>query len=300
MPSTEAVTSNLDVIASKVIGLWPLVRSLPISKQVISFKACMESQVEALLQSALESYRSVLSMIAKCGVDAYPPLGERLRTSLLRLRDRVTTSTNPSAMEETEQEVEAELREWSQLVSAHLKQKTNEVKEIIMVVARTAQFVGDRDERYVHHLNDLTARLQATADLEQLGEIRLSILKSADELKTYAQTIEEDGREAVARLRSELAVYEARLQEVERLVSRDALTGIDNRREIETQITLRIGERRTFSVAILDLMGFKKINDVHGHVAGDELLQKFAAELRSRPKAKEKRPPLISGRLWST
>jgi diguanylate cyclase (GGDEF)-like protein len=285
MPSTAAASIHCEAPPSKVIGLWLLVGYWPMIRSVISLKACMDAQLEVLLNSVLDCYRSALTAISKSGFEAYPPLGEHLQATLFRLRDQVSTSATPSTVEETEQKVEAELREWSQLVSEHLKQKTAEVKEIIMVVAKTAQSAGDRGERYVSHLNNLTARLQATANLEQLGEIRQSILKSADELRSCAKTIEEDGREAVSQLRSQLKVYETRLQEVERLVSRDALTGIDNRRELEAQIAYRIGERRTFSVAMLDLMGFKKINDVHGHVAGDELLRKFAAELRSRFRA---------------
>jgi len=45
---------------------------------------------------------------------------------------------------------------------------------------------------------------------------------------------------------------------------------------------MRISWRQTFCLAILDLNGFKRINDVHGHVAGDDLLKQFASELKAR------------------
>jgi diguanylate cyclase (GGDEF)-like protein len=66
------------------------------------------------------------------------------------------------------------------------------------------------------------------------------------------------------------------------LAMHDALTGLDNRRSFEE----RIGEASAAGIAtvlLLDLNGFKAVNDRFGHAAGDELLvvvaQRIAAEL---------------------
>jgi diguanylate cyclase (GGDEF)-like protein len=43
----------------------------------------------------------------------------------------------------------------------------------------------------------------------------------------------------------------------------------------------RIDARAKHCVAILDIDGFKRVNDENGHLAGDELLKQFATELQS-------------------
>jgi diguanylate cyclase (GGDEF)-like protein len=61
-----------------------------------------------------------------------------------------------------------------------------------------------------------------------------------------------------------------------RLAYSDALTGLPNRRSFLARLedTILAAEMKPmrFAVALLDLDGFKSVNDVHGHTAGDELL----------------------------
>jgi len=76
------------------------------------------------------------------------------------------------------------------------------------------------------------------------------------------------------------------LRERERLLLVDALTGVPNRRALETALHVE-GERmkRTgapFCVALLDVDHFKRVNDVHGHSAGDNVLRAIGSALSSQ------------------
>src|SRR5690606_35507559 len=62
------------------------------------------------------------------------------------------------------------------------------------------------------------------------------------------------------------------------------LTGLKNRRAMEQDlqqaILLSRRNRTPYSLAIVDLDHFKRINDRHGHAVGDEVLVDFAKLLR--------------------
>jgi diguanylate cyclase (GGDEF)-like protein len=71
----------------------------------------------------------------------------------------------------------------------------------------------------------------------------------------------------------------ARLHELSTL---DELTGLANRRELIRSIFQQLARVRRgarCALVMLDLDGFKRVNDHHGHEAGDRLLERIAAAL---------------------
>ena len=78
---------------------------------------------------------------------------------------------------------------------------------------------------------------------------------------------------SVAALRTQVSTYQTKLEEAEQRASHDTLTGLDNRQGVECKIQRRIAARQPFCVVMLDLNGFKQVNDTHGHEAGDDLLK---------------------------
>lgn len=68
-------------------------------------------------------------------------------------------------------------------------------------------------------------------------------------------------------------------EEIKRLTVQDSLTGCYNRRYLKDRlpkdIAYSIRYNHPFSVILCDIDHFKKINDTHGHQAGDEVLKKL-------------------------
>ncbi|MEZ4410108.1 MAG: sensor domain-containing diguanylate cyclase [Polyangiales bacterium] len=61
----------------------------------------------------------------------------------------------------------------------------------------------------------------------------------------------------------------------------DSLTGLLNRRSLEDRAVSVLASCKTVVVVMADLDHFKKLNDVHGHAAGDKALRGFAQVLKS-------------------
>lgn len=238
-----------------------------------------------LASVVLDCYRSALLAMGKSGAQACPVSGPELQQNLARLGDRLSSNITTALVTETETQVEERLLQWGSSTAEHFKTKVNEVKELLMVLAGTAKTMGEHDLRYTKQFNKFTEQLAAIADLEDLSQIRASLVERASELKSCVDRMSEDSNRSVAQLQSEVLTYETKLKAVEQVALRDGLTGLANRRNVEESIEWRIAHLQVFSVAILDLERFKQVNDSYGHPAGDDLLQQFAHEMQSNSRS---------------
>jgi diguanylate cyclase (GGDEF)-like protein/PAS domain S-box-containing protein len=70
------------------------------------------------------------------------------------------------------------------------------------------------------------------------------------------------------------------------LAEHDPLTGLHNRRLLERALAAQVSRCRRYgeqaALLVLDLDGFKQVNDTYGHKVGDELLKALAVELARR------------------
>jgi diguanylate cyclase (GGDEF)-like protein len=64
-----------------------------------------------------------------------------------------------------------------------------------------------------------------------------------------------------------------------REASTDALTGLVNRHGLKRQLRNRAERRQPYTIYMIDLNGFKPVNDALGHRAGDELLRQLGRRL---------------------
>ncbi len=256
--------------------------SISVDKQgMISIKKLIERPGEELFQASLDSYRSVLHAIGQSGMQACPAVGVTLRQNLLPLEASLSVESTAVRLQETGQKAEAEITEWGCAAADYFKQRAGEVKELMLILAHTAELTGERDARYSRRFKEFTDRLDAVADLNDLMLIRNSLVKSAIELRASVAAMAEESQQSLGRLRADVKVYQGRLDEAERLASLDALTGLASRGRVESSIKYRMEQKKTFAILLLDLNGFKELNDTCGHLAADGLLRQFSTELKS-------------------
>lgn len=114
---------------------------------------------------------------------------------------------------------------------------------------------------------DLNKKLELHSDLKEILSIEHSFNAQQDLLHNAFHKVEQ------------VSIY-------------DQLTNSYNRHQLDrifTEETLRaLRQEKPMTIAMIDLNGFKQINDTHGHQAGDEILIHFTGVLRSNLRGTDK------------
>lgn len=137
---------------------------------------------------------------------------------------------------------------------------------------------------YMGQTRSLRARVWRTN-----GQLRVLAEYDIEELERLYDTVLELNRD-YASAQLELAQTNLKLQQREALITSlsltDPLTGLGNRRMLEESLAREIGRAERIGgklcVIMADIDHFKRVNDVHGHEAGDKVLAAFGTLLRKQ------------------
>lgn len=127
----------------------------------------------------------------------------------------------------------------------------------------------------IHHMNLTDRSLQKLSGNhnKQLSPALNKYMQRAEEQIELENSLKEN-----AELQARLAKHQELISLLTDKAERDSLTGIFNRRaldiRLEREIELANQLKQSFSVLMLDIDHFKRINDHHSHQVGDEVIKK--------------------------
>ena len=129
------------------------------------------------------------------------------------------------------------------------------------------------------------SELDVAAEAIARGDVTAAAAGLIEQVRAYSGTL----KEVNGRLRSSQAEIEhlrGELRVMRQEARRDPLTGLTNRRAFDEALAAAMGEARrpggVLTAAMLDLDHFKKINDTHGHLFGDQVLKAVAGLMRAK------------------
>lgn len=165
-----------------------------------------------------------------------------------------------------------------------VQRATDEARNILASILDKLLSSANSSADYSKKLNDLSIQLQKTDDLSDVQRLIAEIME-------HTETMVGSSRDLQKRLEEESARAEnlhTQLEQTKREALTDTLTGLHNRKALDKKIEEMLEAfsktQVAFSVLMLDVDHFKKVNDQHGHLIGDAVLRVVGKSIANQVK----------------
>lgn len=175
----------------------------------------------------------------------------------------------------TEQE-----RRYQEALGGHLDREMAEIAKMVKSHLASSDSYSGSLKQTAKSLTETSTPTQVRAAIEILLSENAKMRAETSKLNECLA----DSRAQVRRLRSSLE--KSREKEM-----RDPMTNLANRRFFEIRLSREIAEAQAngapLCLVLLDIDHFKKVNDTHGHIVGDDVLRYFATILMNNVKGRD-------------
>jgi diguanylate cyclase len=158
----------------------------------------------------------------------------------------------------------------------HLGEREKELKEIIDLLAKSMADLGAENKNYNAKIYENAENLERLTLLDDIKAIKSTLQQEVDQLRESVIEKQRMDDQRISKLSEKVTVLETQLEEAKSESLKDGLTGIYNRMAFDNfmkkLVEKYIVDRTSFSLLMIDIDDFKKINDTYGHQVGDRVI----------------------------
>jgi len=230
-------------------------------------------------RTLLDCYLAAVHGVQEHAVEVSPNTAQDLQLQLRTLCQELGEDPPIAALERSRGTLLTALADHKRLSERKLASREEDLRGIINVLGVAAETVSGHNEAHTARLRDFTTQLQVVARGSDLSRMRIELTRRVEELRSTADSMWRENHSSVSEMQAQLIEFQKRLERAETQAATDALTGLMNRGEGEDRLRKAVAGGRVVSIILIDLNGFKQVNDRWGHLAGDQVLKSFAHTL---------------------
>lgn len=195
-----------------------------------------------------------------------------------KLRATISGPLDLQVIEQAEHYLE-EITQRQEIIRRNLSEAKLTLKKMVTSLITNIEELSDTTGGYQEKLEQYSEIISKTDDIKELNQLLVQIMEETKQMQKSALNYRNDflaARAEVSLAQDKINQLETELQEMGEKVHEDHLTGILNRRGLDTaferETSRSIRHETPLCFALLDIDNFKLLNDTHGHKVGDDAL----------------------------
>ncbi len=226
---------------------------------------------------------SIVTGLATWSADQDSPRTTDFQTRVDRLRKTLVAGMSSHELADTVDRVLQLCDTYFEDTRTILVEREKELTAVVQVLRETLVDLSGQAKSFNVDLMRSTDRIGTLANVDDIRELKRLIATEAREMKHAV--VEKQRRDDVlfTQMSKRVDSLQTQLAEAQKQAELDPLTEIANRRGFDRAIKewslLAAKAKQPFSVAMVDIDDFKRINDTFGHQVGDRVLLCLAKRL---------------------
>ena len=234
------------------------------------------SQIQKRSEFFSLSTRTLLQVVKEFTLDLREINSDEFKTELLELAERLNTIEQVNKLQTAFEKSKKRFLNFARRQKGYLLEREKEFKDIIDIMTKAFITLDSENADYNRKILQQSEKMEQITLLDDIKKIKQALIYEIEQLRETVHVKEGKDNDQLESLAKQVEILNTELKKVQRESERDGLTGAHNRKAFDQRIANLVEENTVskvpFSLMLLDIDDFKKINDRYGHQTGDRVL----------------------------
>lgn len=239
---------------------------------------------EHILNKSKEITCEILQIINKYADSNISPRQDSLENFANEQVSKIKASSTLDDLLTVEENINKTIPKHLERTKNLVNTKFKELRTMLNGLAEDFGSITEDNTNFSGHIKDSMSHIEKAIELDEIKEIRKKITLETTSLRRVIAKKREKDAIIIDSLTYKVKTMQGELALAKEEVLIDGLTQIYNRKAFDKKINdafkKKSKKQRPFTLVMVDIDYFKKVNDEYGHTVGDEILKKVARTIK--------------------